>query len=165
MRWTGWTTLSLVASCAVLASSQVRQSLADRARASDRVVLVEVMATRVDLPPEGPRRMTTVTTLLVRERYKGDAPERLELVQLGGKSGLWESHVAGDATFVAGETAIVFLKCPEASRCTLVGLGRGKLPLRDRQVELDGVSHPLEWAVDEIRRGGRWVGRPIGRKP
>ena len=165
MRWTRWTTLPLVASCAVLASSQIRQSLADRARASDRVLLAEVLAARVEMPAEGVRRMTTVTTLLVRERYKGDAPERLEVVQLGGQSGLWESHVAGDATFTPGESAVVFLKCAEAARCTLVGLGQGKLPLREGQVEVDGVRHPLEWAVDEIRRGGRWVGRPIGRKP
>jgi hypothetical protein len=165
MRWTRWTTLPLVVSWAVLASSQVHQSLADRARESDRVVLAEVLATRVEVPAEGPRRMRTVTTLLVRERYKGDSPERLEVVQLGGKSGLWESRVAGDAAFAPGETAVLFLKCGEATRCNLVGLGQGKLKLEGGQVEVDGARHPLEWAVDEIRRGGRWVGRPIGRRP
>lgn len=49
---------------------------------------------------------------------------------MGGRYGLWEAHLPGDATFAPGETAILLLRCRDAAapgRCTLVGLAGGKL--------------------------------------
>jgi hypothetical protein len=165
-----WTLPALIASCAVFASSQMKRSIPERARASDRVVLADVLSARVELPDGNPRHMMTLTTLVVRERYKGGGPDRIEVRQLGGKSGLWETHVAGDAVPRPGETAILFLHCTDATapeRCSMVGLGQGKLGVERGgagfEAQVDGARRPLESIVDDIRRGGPWAGRPINR--
>jgi hypothetical protein len=149
-------------------SSQLERSIADRARDADRVVLAQVLESRVHVPDGDVKRMTTVTTLWVRERYKGAGPDRLEVVQLGGTSGLWDAHLAGDAVFEPAETVLVFLRCRDASvpqRCTLLGLGEGKLRVENassgQQIRLRQERRALEAVVDEIR-GALKGARPIG---
>jgi hypothetical protein len=151
--------LPLVCASVAWSSSQVAQSLGERARDADRVVLGQVLDVQVHVPDGDPRRMTTVTTVLVREDYKGAGAGRIEVVQLGGVSGLWSSRVAGDATFGAGETAVLFLRCRDPAapqRCGLVGLADGKLPVTVRsegqRVRALRVDRSLESVVDEIRR-------------
>ena len=58
----------------------------------------------------------------------------MQLVQLGGKSGLWEAHIPGDAQLEVGSTALVFLKCQQPNVCTLVALGAGALRMVDGQL-------------------------------
>jgi hypothetical protein len=147
-------------------STMPPQSLADLVRLSDRIVLARVVDQRVRVPEGNVRQMTTISRLEVVEEYRGQGPRALELVQLGGKSGLWESHLAGDAKLSAGELALVFLRCPDpkaAERCVLVGLGAGKHTVTDgaqgqREVELTAqvkggpARKPLNEILEEIRR-------------
>lgn len=83
---------------------------------------------------------------------KGGGEGRLTVVQLGGTLGMRETRLAGDASFAPGETAVVFLKCRAATRCTLVALGEGKVPV----VGGDALVHDMfkdRWArvkLDEL---------------
>lgn len=104
-------------------------SLAERAQDSTRVSLVRVLSRESVADAADPRRIKTFTELLVAEDLKGEGPQRVTLVQVGGTVGLWSMQVPGDAEFAVGETALVFLKCPQASRCYLVALGEGKVPV------------------------------------
>ena len=117
----------------VTASSIVSRPLADRAREADRVVVVQVLSTRTELVGGNVRKMLTHTDVLVGDVLKGPKGpnvERITITQLGGRSGPWESHVPGDATFTVGETAVVLLKCSKAmSQCGLLGLSEGKVQL------------------------------------
>jgi hypothetical protein len=92
---------------------------------ADRVGLADVVSTRTEGEPP---RLRTVTRLLITEGWKGQGPAAVELEQLGGESGGFRTQVAGDARFVPGEQALVFLRCRgEVGRCTLLGLERGRL--------------------------------------
>lgn len=125
-----------------LSSSLVPHSLEDRLRASDRVSLVQVLDSQTLLQGGDPRRMRTETTVLVAEDIKGRGPQQLTVVQAGGRWGQWASHIPGDAVFARGETAVLFLKCPEPQRCGLVALGEGKLDVRDGRLTVnDLVAH------------------------
>jgi hypothetical protein len=142
------------------------QTLAELTGQSDRIVLVRVVDQRVNVPQGNVRQMTTISRLEVLEEYRGQGPRALELVQLGGRSGLWESHLVGDAKLTAGETALVFLRCPDpkaVERCALVGQGAGKHTVTAgaqgrREVQLTAqvkggpAQKPLTEVLDEIRR-------------
>jgi hypothetical protein len=149
-----------------LGSTMPPQALADLVRASDRVVLARVIDSQVRVPEGNVRQMTTITRVEVQEEYRGKGPLGVEVVQLGGKSGLWESKLVGDATLIAGETALLFLRCPDpkaVERCTLVGLAAGKLTVTEgaqgqREVQVPPqmkggpAVRPLKEIIDEIRR-------------
>jgi hypothetical protein len=149
-----------------LGTTMPPQTIAELTRAADRVVLARVRDQQVRVPEGNVRQMTTISKLEVVEEYRGKGARELELVQLGGKSGPWESHLAGDAKVTAGETALFFLRCPDpkvATRCLLVGLSAGKHTILSgaegrREVQLGAqvkggpVRRPLEEVIDEIRR-------------
>ncbi|SET51112.1 hypothetical protein [Stigmatella erecta] len=149
-----------------LATPGEPQSLEALVQASDRVVLARVKGSHVRVPQGNVRQMTTVSQLDVLEEYRGQGPQALEVVQLGGRSGLWESRLVGDATLTEGETALFFLRCPDpqgVTRCALVGLGAGKSPVTagengQRQVQISAqmkggpASRPLSEVIEEIRR-------------
>ncbi|MBK7861473.1 MAG: hypothetical protein IPJ65_23230 [Archangiaceae bacterium] len=118
----------------VLGSSLTPRPLPERAKLADRVAVVQVLKSSVELRGGDVRKMFTHTEVLVGDVLKGPQPapgiERLTITQLGGRSGLWESHVPGDATFAPGETALVLLRCsPTPNQCGLVGLAEGKVTL------------------------------------
>jgi hypothetical protein len=149
-----------------LATPGEPQALEELVRESDRVVLARVVASHVRVPQGNVRQMTTVSQLDVLEAYRGEGPRALEVVQLGGRSGLWEARLVGDATLSQGETALFFLRCPDpkaAARCALVGLGAGKLSVTagengQRQVQIPAqmkegpATRPLPAVLEEIRR-------------
>lgn len=125
-RWTlAWALLPALAQ----ATSIRPHTLEERAAASTRVSLVKVLSRRAVAAPEDPRQIKTFTELLVAEDVKGDGPQRVTLVQLGGTVGLWSVEIPGNADFRVGETALVFLNCREPARCVLVAMEEGKLPL------------------------------------
>jgi hypothetical protein len=160
--------LVLVLGLPVLAwgSTLPPQTLAELTRLSDRIVLARVLDQRVHVPEGNMRQMTTISRLEVLEEYRGKGPRALELVQLGGRSGLWESRLSGDAKITAGETALMFLRCPDPKaeeRCVLVGLEAGKHTVTAgeqgrQQVQLSArvkggpAQRPLTEVIDEIRR-------------
>ena len=149
-----------------LGSSMPPQTITELARMSDRVVLARVRESRFHVPEGNVRKMTTLTRVEVQEEYRGKGPKEVLVVQLGGKSGLWESKLVGDATFKEGETALLFLRCPDAKaveRCTVVGLAAGKQIVTtgakgQREVELPPqikggpVRRALSEVIDDIRR-------------
>jgi hypothetical protein len=134
MRWHASAVPLLVFPTVALATSIAVHSLADRAQEAQRVVLVQVTSTQTVLEDGDPRRMKTVTEVTVGQSFKGEGPAHLQVIQLGGKSGLWESHIPGDAVFEPGETALVFLRCSQPTRCYLVALGAGALRMVDGQL-------------------------------
>lgn len=132
------------------ATTVVPHSLAERAKASQRVAVVQVLSRWSELAADG-RSMKTFTRVVVGEDVKGGGPSELTIVQLGGKVGAWEAWVPGDATFEVGETALVFLSCREPGRCALVAMGEGKLAL--------GPGGEVRFR--DLSRG-TWVSRPLG---
>ena len=160
-----------LASLPAFASTLLPRTVADQVRASDRVVLAEVVDSHVDVPNGDVRHMLTVTTLAVREDLKGQGPDRVHVVQLGGKSGDWELRVPDDAHFQPGETVVVFLRCADRAhldRCSLLGLSQGKVAVVAGRGGQDAlVPHvddtrerrTLESLEDEIRRANREVRR------
>ena len=124
--------LALVAAV-VFGSSVTPRPLTERARLSDRVVVVQVMSSRTEIINGDVRRMVTLTDVVVGDVLKGPSGpglDRITVTQLGGRHGLWEAHVPGDATFAPGETALLLLKCSTGpGRCGLVALGEGKVKI------------------------------------
>lgn len=155
-----------------LATTVIERSLAERTRTADWVVLAQVLDSKTVVSERVPARaaqgreaprMLTVTRVVVGVDYKGAGPEQLEVVQLGGRYGLWEAHVPGDATFEPGETAVLLLQCRDAkapNRCTLVMLGEGKLKVVGDNVLVPNLSRgestrrPLRAVIDEVRSAG-----------
>jgi hypothetical protein len=112
----------------VFASTLTPRPLTERAKQADRVAVVQVLSVTTEMPGGDPHKMLTRVEVLVGDVLKGPRTDTLTITQLGGKSGLWESHIPGDATFTPGETALVLLKCSkDGVRCGLVGLGEGKI--------------------------------------
>jgi hypothetical protein len=159
-------TFTLLAASVAFGSSLQARDLPLRAAQADRVVLAEVLGSQVHVPDGDVRRMTTVTSVVVLEDLKGQGPRRLELVQLGGESGLWRLHVSGEVAWVPGETAVLFLRCRDAAhpqRCTVSGLAQGKVRVvgrigaQDALVSRDEREPPvrlrLEELVDRVKMG------------
>ena len=117
-----------------LATSITPHSLAQRAAEADRIALVQVLSRETIVPNDDPRRMRTISKLAVATSYKGEGPAFIELLQAGGKSGLYEAHIPGDAKLEVGATALVFLKCQQPNVCVLVALGAGALRMVDGQL-------------------------------
>ncbi|MFL5319971.1 MAG: hypothetical protein ACJ790_09985 [Myxococcaceae bacterium] len=146
------------------ATSLKDTTIAERTQLADRVVRAQVVSTETKLPGNGDvRRMMTWTKLKILDQYKGTGPAEIDLLQLGGRSGLWEAHVPGDATFDSNEQVVLFLRCKDAShpeRCTLVGFKTGKL----RQMGADdllqeSLNRPperqsLKALIAEVKKAG-----------
>ncbi len=153
----------LLVSAPAEATSVVPHTLAERAQQADRICRGKVLESRTVAPEGNPRRMTTVTRVLVTEDLKGSGPIELELVQPGGKLGLWEAHAAGEARFEAGETALLLVRCRDVQapeRCTLVAMGEGKLTLEGNQVRIYSIAsgqlqrRPLTDVLAELHAAG-----------
>ncbi|MCA3012820.1 MAG: hypothetical protein INH41_10530, partial [Myxococcaceae bacterium] len=86
---------------AAVATSLLPHTLAQRAQASDRVAVVEVVGRRTVV--DGPERFHTETRLKVLDDVRNGGPAEVTLVQLGGT--LWGRtvHVPGDADFEVNE--------------------------------------------------------------
>lgn len=114
------------------ASPAAERTVQDRARDADRIAMVKVLDSSVQVPDGDVMRMVTLTRLEVERELKGQGPKIIELMQLGGTYGPWARHVPGDATFAAAERAVVLLRCRNPARpdrCVLLGLSKGKLPV------------------------------------
>jgi hypothetical protein len=117
--------------CAGLASATtlIPHSLQARAQESDQIAVVQVLSFRLERGADG-KSLKTVTRVAVGERLKGISANEIDIVQLGGQDGLRSSRIPGDADFVLGETALVFLKCKASpNRCGLVAFSEGKIEL------------------------------------
>jgi hypothetical protein len=124
----------ICASSLALASTIVPHTLAQRAQRADRVAVVQVLSQWVERsgPAERPT-LKTFTRVAVGDEVRGAGSKELTIVQFGGREGPWSLQVPGDATFLVGETALVFLRC-QAERCALVALGEGRLPVVNGEV-------------------------------
>lgn len=155
MRLRAW--LVLLVPAVAVASTIIPHSLRDRAAKSDRVAVARVLEQHVvDEGTVDRPKLKTHTRLAVSQDVRGTGPREVTVVQLGGKQGPWDSRIPGDASFVVGETALVFLSCPVADRCYLVALGEGRLSIvgedlvyRDLLAER-WVKRPLKQVVQEL---------------
>lgn len=136
-RW--WSALALFGPALALATTLVPHTLAQRARASTRVAVAKVLAQSVAITGDDPKSLRTLTEVLVQEDVVGQGPQRLTVVQLGGAARGWTVNVPGDARFAVGETALLFLSCKTADRCSLVAMDEGRLPVLGDEV----VVHDL----------------------
>lgn len=146
MRFPGWLLVSSV--CA--ASSLRERPLWQRAHDADRVAFVQVLGQETVESPLSPGRLETRTSLAVAEDWKGQGPAFIELVQWGGRKGLWESRIAGDAVFRPAETAVVLLRCRDTSRpgrCRLLALAEGKFRIEGDRAFVFRLKTGTEEAV------------------
>jgi hypothetical protein len=120
----------------VSASEVSPHSLAQRARASDRVVVGTVLKQSSFFADATQKDIRTVSEVAVSNQLKGSGPLALSVVQLGGTVGEASTVIVGDATLKVGQKAVFFLKCDGASQCRLVALAYGVLP-----VEGDNVTY------------------------
>ena len=142
MRPHRWSLLLVLVSTLAQASSLRARDVPERTADADRVVLVEVLGSVVQVPDGDVHRMTTLTTVVVLEDYKGHGPRQVEISQLGGESGLWKLKVTGGVEWVPGETAVLFLRCRDAAhpeRCTVEGLREGKISVVGKVGEQDAI--------------------------
>ncbi|MFT3835418.1 MAG: hypothetical protein QM723_00275 [Myxococcaceae bacterium] len=130
--------LSLLLACAgtaALASSMVPRSLDERARMADRVVFAQVVSSRTENQGTAEKpKLVTYHHVLIGQDIRGTGPAELDVLQIGGKWGLWEQHVTEDAKFVTGETAVMLLKCLPQGACRLAGLADAKLSVNGDDV-------------------------------
>ncbi len=150
--------LTALAPFVAVATTLIPHTDAQRALASDRVAVVEVIERRTVSDPADARRLKTHTQLQVRENVRGTGPSSVTLVQLGGTVGQQSMLIPGDAAFAVGERALVFLSCPSPDRCYLVALGEGKIPIVDRETVVvhdmvtdEYARRPLRELIAELR--------------
>lgn len=124
-----WTAgLGALLAGAAVASTIIPHTLADRAQISDRVVLAQVLGSRVEMRAGDPRSMRTVVTVAVGKDVKGRGESYLTVTQIGGDLDGWSIHIPGDAELRTGEVALLFLTCGRSTAdCGLVALGEGKI--------------------------------------
>ena len=110
-----------------LATTMPALPLWQRVQRADRIVIGQVLRTGTVVQNDDPRTMRTVSTIIIGETLKGprDATAELQVAQVGGRFGLWEAHIPGNATLVKGETTLLLLHCGQSTTCTLDGLGEG----------------------------------------
>jgi len=110
------------------ATTLIPHTVQQRAEASDRVALVQVLSQRVEERPGEQFPLKTYTQVAIGSDFRGAGPSVVTIVQLGGTVGATSMEIPGDAKFRVGETAVVFLRCRLApDRCHLVAMGAGKL--------------------------------------
>lgn len=153
-----------------LATSIVPHTLADRARVSDRVAVVQVLQRWTESAPGEPKRLKTFTRVSVGEEIKGTGPREVTIVQLGGRDGSVEQRIPGDADFAVGETALVFLTCKQ-ERCWLVALGEGKVAISGDEAFVRDLftgawsKRPVRELVRELRAAVAPPVRPGAPQP
>jgi len=145
--------------------------LGELVRQADRVVVARVEA-RVSRWEGG--RIVTDVTLRVEETAKGDARvgERVVVTTMGGSVDGIGMKVVGEAAFVKGETALVFLTALDATWAgvrawEVVGMAQGRMPvtvdaatgLRQVRADLAGAS-----LLVKDRRGKSVVTAAVGAR-
>ena len=144
-------TLGLLASAAASASQRLPQDPEALARRSNRIVKARVVQQVVERAGDDPRELRTVTTLRVSEALKGAPVSLLEVVQLGGAAGGWQTGVSGESQPGAGAEGVFFLRCRDQARpdrCTLLGIPGGYLRWDEARRE---VILPAQWRQAGIR--------------
>ena len=101
--------------------------LAELTRLADRVVVAKVEARRSRWEAG---RIVTDVVLMVEDSAKGDARpgDRVVVTTLGGSVNGIGMRVIGEAAFVQGETALVFMQGGKAGM-QVVGMAQGRLPV------------------------------------
>ena len=143
--------------------------LSELVRQADRVVVARVEA-RVSRWEGG--RIVTDVTLRVEDSAKGDARvgERVVVTTMGGSVDGIGMKVVGEAAFVKGETALVFMVASGAAAVRtweVVGMAQGRMPvtldaatgLRQVRADLAGAS-----LLVKDRRGKSVVTAAVGAR-
>lgn len=108
-----------------VASTVLFQSDAQLIARSARVVHARVLNQRTERPINSAGRIYTVTTLDVLEDFTGQAPERLEVWELGGAVGSDVLYVGGQVQYVVGQEVLVCLeRGPRGWRSVAMGFSK-----------------------------------------
>jgi len=144
------------------ATTIVPHTLAQRAQASDRVALVQVLSRIV---VGDPQHLKTLVEVAVGDDIRGTGASHLTIVQIGGSKDGYEMHIPGDAVFDVGEVSLVFLRCDQA-RCALVAMGEGKVQVNGETAIVhdlktnEFVRTPLASVIAELRQVPSVPGTP-----
>jgi hypothetical protein len=118
---------------------------------ADAVVLGRVVGARSRWTADR-RAIVTEVRLRVVSSYKGRVPAELTILRLGGVVDGLGMRVLGEASFVVGERALVFLRS-EGAAFRVVGMAQGKL-----RVLGDGAAARVEAdlaGLETLGPGGR----------
>jgi len=126
--------LTLLATCAALASTAVRLDTASLAAASTDVVDGNVVSTSSVWTGDH-RRIVTQVVVEIRDTWKGSAAGRVTVVQPGGERDGIGQRVSGVAPLSSGERVVLFLE-RSGPYHRVVGLAQGVY----RVVPVEGSS-------------------------
>lgn len=117
----------LLIAAPALATTGLHLSFEELCRGADAIV----RGTVTDVESfESDGRILTRTVVHVDETFKGSVATEVTVVQLGGRVGDRVSRVAGIPTFVANESAILFLeKPPQGEHFVIYGMDQGKMEI------------------------------------
>ncbi len=131
------------------ASVAVEMTLADVLARADRVVVATPLDTRsVWEREDGARslRIATYTRLRVERSLDGAPSAEVWVRTLGGRVDSIGQHVDGEATFVQGESVLLFLRSRTDGTHVVIGRAQGEL----RVVDVAGARHLLPPAAPGV---------------
>ena len=125
-------TLTLLAGSDCHATQILPRTTAQLAEGSQSVVLGTVLSKRSFWNDAGTRILTEIE-IEVEQSFKGSAPSRVKVVQMGGVVGTTRMTVAGALGWSAGEQVLLFLEPSLPGSHRVTGFSQGKFQLeRDR---------------------------------
>ena len=145
------------------ATSMVSLSMEQLAQASSEIVQGHVVG-QVSEWNAAHTRIVTTTTVAVTQSLKGNAPESVEIHQLGGTVGSVTQTIMGDISLRSDGEYVLFLEPDNASGYHLVGMSQGAYPVyEDSIVHNERVVLPMnQAAIQSMVSGG---GNPAGTVP
>jgi hypothetical protein len=133
--------LTLTASTVDAATVQ-RLSLSEIVTASDVILVGTITAVTPSLRKG---RVFTTIAVHVEERLKGDTDERIEIVQLGGRTADLMTYVPGMPGFDLNEKVLLFLEKPQSvTHYVVTGLSQGKYRVSFDEKGLANVEQNIE---------------------
>ncbi len=152
-----WLALAaLLCASAAQATTLLAQDLPALTRASTLVVRGAVVETHARWTLDGSRIMTD-TTVTITERWKGEAPASIVVMQPGGEVGEVGQLVHGVARFRPGEDVVLFLEA-RGGRYLVTGMVQGKFLVEQSS---DGKAQFARQALD----GEALFMDPVTRQP
>lgn len=151
----GWATLVL------------DKPLLERAEGANTIAWVQVMSLHSVLAAHAPLRIETHLLVRVGEYWKGQGPEYLKIIQLGGSLGPFRAWVDGAAEWKVGELAVLLLRCQDGQSppsCRLVAFQEGKIDVQGPVASLKSFRQAgrLQFSLSSLKAALR-QGGPLER--
>lgn len=120
--------LVLLAPAPLEATQIIYQSPEEMGKTSSLVVRGKVTSSR-SYWNEKHTKILTETTIEIDETYKGEGPQSLKIVQLGGLVGKVRMHVHGALVWKEGEEVLLFLEPFDRDTYQVAGFSQGKFKI------------------------------------